>query len=80
MARNDERMPHCNFYLVETHVSLALGESRTKRDQEPRKDKWYFAIEVWACAWTIENMHKASAKLKLNLYLICNVSVVKKLR
>ena len=42
MTRNDERMSHCNFYLVETHVSLALGESRTKRDQEPRGDKLVF--------------------------------------
>ena len=42
MTRNDERMPHSNFYFVETHVSLALGESRTKRDQEPRGDKLVF--------------------------------------
>ena len=44
---------------------LVHGESRTKRDQEPRRDKL-----VWACAWTIEKMHKTSAKLKLNFYLI----------
>ena len=42
MTRDDGGMPHSNFYLVETHVSLALGESRTKRDQEPRKDKLVF--------------------------------------
>ena len=40
---------------------------------------WYFAMEVWACAWIIENMHKASAKLKFNK-LVRNVAVVKKLR
>ena len=36
----------------------------------PEETNWYFAFEVWACAWTIENMHKTSLKLKLNFYLI----------
>ena len=36
----------------------------------PEETSWYFAIEVWACAWTVEKMHKSSAKLKLNFYLI----------
>ena len=60
---------------------LALGESRTKRDQQ--ETNWYFAIEVRACPWTIKNMHKASAKLKLKFLfnkLVCNIGVVKQLR
>ena len=36
----------------------------------PEETNWYFAFEVGACAWTIENMHKTSLKLKLNFYLI----------
>ena len=36
----------------------------------PEETNWYFTFEVWACAWTIENMHKTSLKLKLNFYLI----------
>ena len=60
---------------------LALGESRTKRDQQ--ETNWYFAIEVRACPWTIKNMHKASAKLKLKFLFnkfVCNIGVVKQLR
>ena len=60
---------------------LALGESRTKRDQQ--ETNWYFAIEVRACPWTIKNMHKASAKLKLKFLFnkfVCNICVVKQLR
>ena len=60
---------------------LALGESRTKRDQQ--ETNWYLAIEVRACPWTIKNMHKASTKLKLKFLfnkLVCNVGVVKQLR
>ena len=38
--------------------------------RSPGETNWYFAIEVWACAWTIDKMHKTSAKLKLNFYLI----------
>ena len=45
----------------------------------PEETNWYFAIEVWACPWTIENMRKASAELKFNK-LVRNVGVVKKLR
>ena len=46
-------------------VRAELRETRS-----PGETNWYFAIEVWACAWTIEKMHKTSAKLKLNFYLI----------
>ena len=46
-------------------VRAELRETRS-----PEETNWYFAIEVWACAWTIEKMHKTSAKLKLNFYLI----------
>ena len=46
-------------------VRAELRETRS-----PEETNWYFAIEVWACAWTIEEMHKTSAKLKLNFYLI----------
>ena len=41
-----------------------------RETRSPEETNWYFAIEVWACAWTIEEMHKTSAKLKLNFYLI----------
>ena len=34
------------------------------------KKNWYFAIEVWACAWAIGNMHWASTKSKLSFYSI----------
>ena len=56
---------------------LALGESRTKRDQQ--ETNWYFAIEVRACPWTIKNMHKLKLKFLFNK-LVCNVGVVKQLR
>ena len=46
-------------------VRAELRETRS-----PEETNWYFAIEVWACAWTIEKMHKTSAKLKLNFNLI----------
>ena len=46
-------------------VRAGLREIRS-----PGETNWYFAIEVWACAWTIDKMHKTSAKLKLNFYLI----------
>ena len=46
-------------------VRAELRETRS-----PEETNWYFAIEVWACTWTIEKMHKTSAKLKLNFYLI----------
>ena len=46
-------------------VRAELRETRS-----PEETNWYFAIEVWACAWTMEEMHKTSAKLKLNFYLI----------
>ena len=82
MIRNDERMLQCNLYLTETQFKfpLALGESRTRDQQETN---WYVAIEVRACPWTIKNMHKAPAKLKLKFLfkkLVCNVGVVKQLR
>ena len=54
-----------------------------RETSSPEETNWYFAIEVWACPWTIENMHKASAKLKLKFLFnkfVCNVGVVKKLR
>ena len=38
-------------------VRAELRETRS-----PQETNWYFAIEVWAYAWTIENMHKALAK------------------
>ena len=63
---------------------LALGESRTKRDQEPRRDKLVF--RYWSLGFSmvyIEKMHKASAKLKLKFLFnkfVYNVGVVKKLR
>ena len=41
-----------------------------RETRNPEKTNWYFAIEVWACAWTIENMHWTLAKLKLNLHVI----------
>ena len=41
-----------------------------RETRSPGETNWYFAIEVWACAWTIDKMHKTSAKLKLNFYLI----------
>ena len=56
---------------------MVRAELRETRSLE--ETNWYFAIEVWACAWTIENMPKASAKLKFNK-LVRNVGVVKKLR
>ena len=56
---------------------MVRAELRETRSLE--ETNWYFAIEVWACAWTIGNMHNASAKLKLNK-LVGNVGVVKKLR
>ena len=43
---------------------MVRAELRETRSLE--ETNWYFAIEVWACAWTIENMPKASAKLKFN--------------
>ena len=46
-------------------VRAELRETRS-----PEETNWYFAIEVWACAWTIDKMHKTSAKLKLNFYLV----------
>ena len=46
-------------------VTAELRETKS-----PEETNWYFAIKVWACAWTIEKMHKTSAKLKLNFYLI----------
>ena len=46
-------------------VRAELRETRS-----PEETNWYFAIEVWACAWTIEKMHKALAKLQLHFYLI----------
>ena len=52
---------------------IAHGESQTKRHRGPRRETncaCYFAIEVWACAWAIGNMHWASTKLKLTFYLI----------
>ena len=56
---------------------MVRAELRETRSLE--ETNWYFAIEVWACAWTMENMHNASAKSKLNK-LVGNVGVVKKLR
>ena len=46
-------------------VRAELRETRS-----PGETNWYFAIEVWACAWAIGNMHWASTKLKLTFYLI----------
>ena len=47
-----------------------------RETSSPEETNWYFAIEVWSCPWTIENMHNASAKLKFNK-LVRNVGVVK---
>ena len=46
-------------------VRAELRETRS-----PGETNWYFAIEVWACAWAIGNMHWASTKLKLSFYSI----------
>ena len=46
-------------------VRAELRETRS-----PGETNWYFAIEVWACAWAIGNMHWPSTKLKLTFYLI----------
>ena len=46
-------------------VRAELRETRS-----PGETNWYFAIEVWACAWAIGNMHWASTKLKLSCYSI----------
>ena len=62
---------------------IAHGESQTKRHRGPRREtNCYFAIEVWACAWAIGNMHWASTELKLTFYLKkgCSVYPVEKLR
>ena len=45
-------------------VRAELRETRS-----PVETNWYFAIEVWACAWAIGNMHWASTKLKLTFCL-----------
>ena len=47
-----------------------MARAELRETRSPEETNWYFAIEVWACAWTIEKMHKTSAKLKLNFYLI----------
>ena len=47
-----------------------MGRAELKESRSPEETNWYFAIKVWACAWTIEKMHQTSAKLKLNFYLI----------
>ena len=47
-----------------------MARAELRETRSPEETNWYFAIEVWACAWTIEKMHKTSAKLQLNFYLI----------
>ena len=47
---------------------MVRAEPRETRSQE--ETNWYFSIKVWACEWTREKMHKTSAKLQLNFYLI----------
>ena len=47
-----------------------MARAKLRETRSPEETNWYFAIEVWAYAWTIEKMHKTSAKLKLHFYLI----------
>ena len=46
-------------------VRAELRETRS-----PGETNKYFAIEVWACTWTIGNMHWASTQFKLNFHLV----------
>ena len=47
-----------------------MVRAEPRETRSPEETNWYFAIKVWACEWSIEKMHKTSAKLQLNFYLI----------
>ena len=47
-----------------------MVREKLRETRSPGETNWYFAIEVWACAWAIGNMHWALTKLKLTFYLI----------
>ena len=47
-----------------------MVRAEPRETRSPEETNWYFSIKVWACEWTIEKMHKTSAKLQLNFYLI----------
>ena len=47
-----------------------MVRAEPRETRSPEETNLYFSIKVWACEWTIEKMHKTSAKLQLNFYLI----------
>ena len=47
-----------------------MVRAKLRETRSPEETNWDFAIEVWACAWTIEKVHKTSSKLKLHFYFI----------